>query len=77
MSIYKLHGTIAAGNGIAFRMMMSTNEEVDGDVTSYFTRKGYYVCGLQVELSLLNSFPIYAYELIIYIYIYISFAGLL
>ncbi len=48
LSDFKLHGTIAAGDGIVFKMMMPTNEEVDGDVTSYFTRKGCYAYGLQV-----------------------------
>jgi hypothetical protein len=28
-------------------MIRPTNEEVDGDVTSYYTRKGYYAYGLQ------------------------------
>ena len=48
LSHFKLRGTIAAGDGIVFKMKMPTNEEVDGDVTSYFTRKGYYAYGLQV-----------------------------
>jgi hypothetical protein len=52
MSNFKLRGTIAAGDGIVFRMIMPTNEEVDGDVTSYFTRKGYYAYGLQVSCRL-------------------------
>jgi len=47
LSDFKLRGTVAAGDGIVFRMQMPTNEEVDGDVTSYFTRKGYYAYGLQ------------------------------
>jgi len=29
-------------------MQMPTNEEVEGDVTAYYTRKGYYAYGLQV-----------------------------
>jgi hypothetical protein len=45
MSNCKLCGTIAAGDGVVFRMITPTNEEVDGDVTSYFTRKGYYAYG--------------------------------
>jgi hypothetical protein len=45
----KLRGTIAAGDGIVFQMQMPTNEQVDGDVTSYFTWKGYYAYGLQVS----------------------------
>jgi hypothetical protein len=42
LSNFKLRGTVAAGDGVVFRMAMPTNEEVDGDVTAYFTRKGYY-----------------------------------
>ena len=33
----KIRGTVAAGDGIVFRMIMPTNEEVDYDVKSYFT----------------------------------------
>ena len=50
MTDFKHDGTIAAGDGIVFRMQMPTNEQVDGDVTSYYTRKGYYAYGLQVSL---------------------------
>jgi hypothetical protein len=49
LSKYQLHGTIAAGDGKVFRMIMPTNEEVEGDVTAYFTHKGYYAYGLQAE----------------------------
>ncbi len=52
MSNFQLRGTIAAGDGIVFQMIMPTNEEVDGDVTSYFTRKGCYAYGLQVSCRL-------------------------
>jgi hypothetical protein len=48
LSQFKLHGTVAAGDGIVFRMVMPTNEQVDGDVTAYYTRKGYFAYGLQV-----------------------------
>jgi len=48
LSGYRLRGTVAAGDGIVFRMLMPTNEEVDGDVTAYYVRKGYYAYGLQV-----------------------------
>jgi hypothetical protein len=41
--------------GIVFRMQMPTNEEVDGDVTSYYTRKGYYAYGLQVSLLIVAA----------------------
>jgi hypothetical protein len=47
LSQYNLSGTIVAGDGIVLKMIMPTNEEVDGDVTSYYTRKGYYAYGLQ------------------------------
>jgi hypothetical protein len=66
LSEFKLRGTIAAGDGIVFRMVMPTNEEVDDDVTSYYTRKGYYAYGLQVIFVLLLFYD-YIY---IYIYIY-------
>jgi len=48
LSKYQLRGTIAASNGIVFRMQMPKNEQVEGDVTAYYTRKGYYAYGLQV-----------------------------
>ena len=44
---FNLRGTVAAGDGVVFRMQMPSSEEVEGDVTSYFTRKGYYAFGLQ------------------------------
>jgi hypothetical protein len=47
LSDFQLRGTIAAGDGIVFKMIMPTNEEVEGDVTAYYTRKGYYAYGLQ------------------------------
>lgn len=53
LSQFKLHGTVAAGDGAVFRMMMPTNEEVDGDVTAYYTRKGYFAYGLQVQSLLI------------------------
>ena len=37
LSDFKLHGTVAAGDGVVFQMQMPTAEVVDGDVTSYFT----------------------------------------
>lgn len=40
-------GTVAAGDGVVFKMNKPTVEEVDGDVTSFFTRKGYYAYALQ------------------------------
>lgn len=35
-------GTVAAGDGVVFRMQMPHKNEVNGDVASFFTRKGYY-----------------------------------
>ena len=47
LSGYRLRGTIAAGDGIVFRMEAPKNKEVTRDVISYFVRKGYYAYGLQ------------------------------
>jgi hypothetical protein len=52
MSIYGgvvFKGTVAAAgdDGIVFRMDRPTNKEVDGDVSSFFTRKGFYAYGVQ------------------------------
>jgi hypothetical protein len=44
-SQFKLHGTVAAGDGVVSR----TNKEVNGDVTAYYTWKGYSAYGLQVQ----------------------------
>jgi len=44
---FQLCDTVAAGDGVMFWMQMPTAEEVEGDVTSYFTHKGYYAFGLQ------------------------------
>jgi len=41
LSKFKLLGTIAAGDGIVFQMVMPTNEEAEGDVTAYYTCRGY------------------------------------
>lgn len=43
----RFRGTVAAGDGVVFRMIMPRAEEVHGDVTSWFTRKGYYAYGMQ------------------------------
>lgn len=40
-------GTVAAGDGVVFRMQKPTREAADGDVASFFTRKGYYAYGMQ------------------------------
>jgi hypothetical protein len=38
----KFPGTVAAGDGVVFRMDKPNKEEVNGDVASFFTRKGFY-----------------------------------
>jgi hypothetical protein len=40
-------GTVAAGDGVVFRMKQPSAHEVDGDVSSFFTRKGYFAYGMQ------------------------------
>jgi hypothetical protein len=40
-------GTVAAGDGIIFRMVKPTKVKVNNDVISFFTRKGYYAYGMQ------------------------------
>jgi hypothetical protein len=40
-------GTVAAGDGVVFRMQRPPADQVDGDVASFFTRKGYYAYGMQ------------------------------
>jgi hypothetical protein len=40
-------GTVAAGDGVVFRMHRPAKEAVDGDVASFFTCKGYYAYGMQ------------------------------
>ena len=40
-------GTVAAGDGVVFRIQKPNKEAVDGDVSSFFTRKGYYAYGMQ------------------------------
>ena len=40
-------GTVAAGDGVVFRMQRPHREAVNGDVASFFTRKGYYAYGMQ------------------------------
>ena len=43
-----LKGTVAAGDGIVFKMEAPSNEDVDQNVVAFFVRKGYYAYGLQV-----------------------------
>lgn len=38
----ELPGTVAAGDGVAINIEAPTIEEVDGDVRSQFSRKGFY-----------------------------------
>jgi hypothetical protein len=40
LSDYQVRGTVAAGDGVVFKMVMPSNENVEGDVTAYYTRKG-------------------------------------
>ena len=40
-------GTVAAGDGVVFRMHKPPKDAVDGDVASFFTRKGFYAYGMQ------------------------------
>ena len=40
-------GTVAAGDSVVFRMHKPPKDDVDGDVSSFFTRKGYYAYGMQ------------------------------
>lgn len=35
-------GTVAAGDGVVFRMQKPLLDQVGGNVTSFYTRKGYY-----------------------------------
>ena len=43
----RFRGTVGAGDGVVFRMDKPHGEEVDDDVISWYTRKGYYAYGLQ------------------------------
>ena len=47
---YRIRGTVAAGDGIVIEMVAPTNEEVDNNVKSYFTRKNCFALGLQVRI---------------------------
>lgn len=40
-------GTVAAGDGVVFRMEKPNASEVGDNVKDYFTRKGYYAFGMQ------------------------------
>ena len=40
-------GTVLAGDGVVFKMTKPLQEEVDGNVRSFYTRKGFYAVGLQ------------------------------
>jgi hypothetical protein len=40
-------GTVAAGDGVVFRIQRPPKAAVGGDVSSFFTRKGYYAYGMQ------------------------------
>jgi len=47
LSKWRLPGTVAAGDGVVFRMQRPTKEATEGDVSSFFTRKGYYAYAMQ------------------------------
>ena len=47
ISLGVFQGTVAAGDGVVFRMQRPRREAVNGDVASFFTRKGYYAYGIQ------------------------------
>ena len=47
LSRENVRGTVTAGDGVVLRMIMPTDEEVEGDVHAYYVRKGYYAYGLQ------------------------------
>jgi hypothetical protein len=44
-----LRGTVAAGDGVVFKINRPHMDEVDGNVTSFFQRKGYYAYSMQVS----------------------------
>lgn len=44
-------GTVAAGDGIVFKMEKPRSNEVEGNVLPFFTRKGYYAFGIQAMAS--------------------------
>ena len=46
-----LPGTVAAGDGIVFQISKPKSSQVNGDVSSFFTRKGYFAYGLQAFVS--------------------------
>jgi hypothetical protein len=49
-------GTVAAGDGIVFQMAKPPKEEVNEDVNSYFTRKGFFAYGCQAFVSAKTKF---------------------
>lgn len=51
----KILGTTAAGDGVVFRTVMLTNEEVEGDVKSYYVRKEYFTYGLQAFFDAIRN----------------------
>eukprot|EP01040_Poterioochromonas_malhamensis_P015359 gene15359-17178_t len=44
-------GTIAAADGVVFKMEKPRSEEVNGDVISFYNRKGYFAYGMQAFVS--------------------------
>jgi len=44
-------GTVAAGDGVVFKMKKPNRAEVNDNVASFYSRKGYYAYGLQAFCS--------------------------
>lgn len=40
-------GTVCAGDGVVFQIRKPPAKEVDGDVQSYYNRKGFFAYGMQ------------------------------
>lgn len=47
ISCGRFRGTVAACDGVVFKMEKPRASDVDGDVISFYTRKGYYGFGMQ------------------------------
>jgi hypothetical protein len=59
LSQFKLCGTVAVSDVAVFWTMMPTNEEVNRDVTAYYTRKEYFAYGLQVQSLMIYYFTLH------------------
>lgn len=65
LSLGFFRGCVAAGYGIVFRTQMPSDERVEGDFKSYYTRKSFYAFGLKVWCSILDYLLSSLYILII------------